>query len=154
MTEGQGMWHQVKGALGGLFGSSGLTEDKKMEVEVTFGLIGFLAKADGIITSFEADFAARLQDELNLNSAGRDIAYASFDAGRHKDYDVEQAVHRFLGTHRPGSEPMEHLFNTLLRLSLSDDRVYPREREALERLASAFGITEKSLEQRMQSLRG
>ena len=151
MGNSDGVWHQVKDTLGSLF--SRMSEDERMEIEVTFGLIGFLAKSDGLITSFEADFAARLQDELKLNASGRDVAYAAFDQGRHKEYDVESAVHRFLAKHKPGSESMENLFDTLLRLSASDDRVYPREREALERLASAFGISEKALDQRMQALR-
>ena len=36
----------MKGALGGLFGK-GLSTERKMEVEVLFGMIGFVAKADG-----------------------------------------------------------------------------------------------------------
>jgi DnaJ-domain-containing protein 1 len=47
---------------------------------------------------------------------------------------------------------MENLFDSLLRLSLSDGRVYPREREALVRLATAFGLTEKQLDQRMANV--
>ena len=149
--ESQGMWKSVKGALGGLFGSTGLTEDRKMVVEVTFGLIGFLAKSDGLITSYEAEFTNHLLDDIqkNHNISAREFALNAYDAGRGKDYDVEAAVARFSAVHKPGSEEMETLFDSLLRLSASDGRVYPRERMALVRLAAAFGMSEKQLDQRM-----
>lgn len=150
--EGQGMWHNVKHMLGGLFGS-GLTDDRRMEVEVMFGLIGFLAKADGLITSYESEFTNKLLDELGLNLDGRAVAMAAYDEGRKPGYDVEAAVARFTAVHKLGSDQMADLFESLLKLSLSDGRVYPREKMALERLAKAFGIPQKALEQRLEAMR-
>jgi hypothetical protein len=51
------------------------------------------------------------------------------------------------------SPEFESLFESLLRLALSDDRVYPRERQALERLATAFDVSVKSLDQRLAALK-
>ena len=45
------------------------------------------------------------------------------------------------------------MFESLLRLALSDDRVYPRERQALERVSDAFGVSHKSLDQRLSNLK-
>jgi DnaJ like chaperone protein len=151
--EGHGMWHNVKHMLGGLFGS-GLTDERKMEVEVLFGLIGFLAKADGLITSYESEFTNKLLDELELNLDGRGLAMAAYDLGRKPGFDVEAAVARFTAVHKLGSDHVHNLFESLLKLSLSDGRVYPRERMALVRLAKAFHIPEKSLDQRLDALRG
>jgi hypothetical protein len=66
---------QVKEALGGIFGR-GLSAERRMEVEVTFGLIGFVAKADGLITSYESEFTNKLLDQLELNLDGRAVAMA------------------------------------------------------------------------------
>ena len=154
-TEGagnQGMWQAVKSKLGGLFGS-GLSAERKMEVEVTFGLIGFLAKSDGLITSYEAEYTNKLLDALELNLDGRAVAMGAYDQGRTAGYDVEGNAARFLAKYPAGSEEMEHLFESLLRLALSDDRVYPRERQALERLSAAFGVTGKSLDARLAALK-
>ena len=150
-TEG-GMWSQVKDALGGIFGR-GLSSERKMEVEVTFGLIGFVAKADGLITSYESEFTNKLLDELELNLDGRAVAMAAYDQGRTPGFDVESCARRFLDKYPAGSGEMEHLFESLLRLALSDDRVYPRERQALERLAAAFDVSVKSLDQRLAALK-
>lgn len=150
--EGHGMWHNVKHALGGLFGP-GMTDERRMEVEVLFGLIGYLAKSDGLITSYESDFTNKLLDELELNLDGRAVAMGAYDLGRQPGFDVEAAVSRFTDVHKLGSDEMGALFESLLKLSLSDGRVYPRERMALERLAKAFGIPIKSLDQRLDNLR-
>ena len=146
--ESQGMWKSVKNALGGFFGPN-LSDARRMEVEVTFGLIGFLAKSDGLITSYESEFTNQLLDHLELNLDGRAIAMGAYDQGRTKGFDVEAAVTRFTAQYPTGSDEMERLFDSLLRLSLSDGRVYPREREALVRLAAAFGLSEKQLDERM-----
>jgi DnaJ like chaperone protein len=150
--EGHGMWRNVKDAFGGLFGS-GMSDERRMEVEVMFGLIGFLAKSDGLITSYESEYTAKLLDELELNTAAATIAMEAFRQGTQADFNVEAAVARFTSVHKLGSDEMASLFESLLRLSLSDGRVYPRERMALERLAKAFGIPVKSLDQRLESLR-
>jgi DnaJ like chaperone protein len=143
---------QVKEALGGIFGR-GLSAERRMEVEVTFGLIGFVAKADGLITSYESEFTNKLLDQLELNLDGRAVAMAAYDQGRTQGFDVETWVKRFLDKYPAGSEEMERLFESLLRLALSDDRVYPRERQALERLAAAFDVSVKSLDQRLAALK-
>jgi DnaJ like chaperone protein len=143
---------QVKEALGGIFGR-GLSDERRMEVEVTFGLIGFVAKADGLITSYESEFTNKLLDQLELNLDGRAVAMAAYDQGRTLGFDVETCVKRFSDKYPAGSEEMERLFESLLRLALSDDRVYPRERQALERLAAAFDVSVKSLDQRLAALK-
>src|SRR3546814_19937158 len=73
------MWHSVKHMLGGMFGS-GLSGERRMEAEVLFGLIGFLAKADGLITSSASEFTNKLLDELGLNLDGRALAIRSEDS--------------------------------------------------------------------------
>src|SRR5689334_3593289 len=111
---------QVKEALGGIFGR-GLSEERRMEVEVLFGLIGFLAKSDGLITSYEAEYTNKLLDALELNLDGRAVAMGAYDSGRTAGYDVEGNASRFLAKYPAGSEEMEKLFESLLRLALSDD---------------------------------
>jgi DnaJ like chaperone protein len=143
---------QVKEALGGIFGR-GLSAERRMEVEVTIGQIGFVAKADGLITSYESEFTNKLLDQLELNLDGRAVAMAAYDQGRSLGFDVEACAKRFLEKYPAGSEEMERLFESLLRLALSDDRVYPRERQALERLAAAFEVSVKSLDQRLAALK-
>jgi hypothetical protein len=89
------MFAQVKEALGGIFGR-GLSDERRMEVETTFALIGFVAKADGLITSYESDFTNKLLDQLELNLDGRAVAMGAYDQGRTLGFDVESCASRFL----------------------------------------------------------
>jgi DnaJ like chaperone protein len=152
-NEHGGLWHSVKNTLGGLVGASGLTQDRRTEIEVLFGLIGFLAKSDGLITSYETEFTNNLLDHLDLNIPAREIAMAAYDAGRTAGYDVEQAAHRFSALYKIGSDEFHSLYESLLKLSLSDGRVYPRERMALVRVSAAFGLSEKVLDERLAQLK-
>lgn len=152
-TEGddKSMWQHLGGMLGGIFGGR-LSADEQVQVEVLFGLIGFLAKADGLITSYETDYANKMMDDLKLTLGGRELALNAFERGRTTGYNVEAEVARFSGKNATGSEPMERMFEALLRLALSDSRIYPRERSALERVATAFGLTKDALEVRLRAI--
>lgn len=148
----KGMWQQLGGMLGGMFGG-GLSDKEKVEVEVLFGLIGFLAKSDGLITSYESEFANKMMETLKLTLGGREKALNAFERGRTTGYDVEAEVARFTALHPSGSDEMERVFEALLQLSLSDSRIYRRERDALERVATAFGLSNDSLEKRLRALK-
>jgi len=152
-TEGDGksMWQQLGGMIGGIFGGR-LSTEEEVQVEVLFGLLGFLAKADGLITSYESDFAKQMMDDLKLSIGGREKAVNAFKAGLTTGFDVESEIKRFSALYPSGSEEMERMFEALLRLSLSDGRMYRRERDALERVATAFGLNKDALETRLRAL--
>ena len=143
----------LRGALGGLFTGGRIDETQRMPIEVVFGLIGWLAKADGVITSHEAEFANRLMDELDLPTQGRAIANAAFDRGRLRQVDAAQEVARFRLVHPKGSDELIRLYDTLLRLAAADGRIFARERTALETLTDAFGFPRKALDVRLDAIR-
>ena len=139
-------------ALSELFTFGKLAREQEMPVEVTFGLIGYLAKADRIITSHEAEFINNLMDELDLPTRGRELADAAFERGVARQLDIKHEARRFLAKWPAGSTEVNHLLDTLLRLSASDGRLFPRERAALEELASALGFSETQLDARLQGI--
>jgi hypothetical protein len=144
----------LRGAIGELFTGGKLDEQYHMPVEVAFGLIGWLAKADSIITSHEAEFVNRLMDELNLPTQGRAIASAAFDQGRLRKIDVNQEAQRFMAKYPRGSVELNRLYDTLLRLAAVDGRVFARERTALEQLTTALGFSQETLKLRLETIVG
>lgn len=144
----------LRGAIGELFTGGKLDEQYHMPVEVVFGLIGWLAKADSIITSHEAEFVNKLMDELNLPTQGRAIASAAFDQGRLRKIDVKHEAGRFLGKYPKGTTELNRLFDTLLRLAAIDGRVFARERVALEQLTDALGFSRETLAARLEAIAG
>jgi DnaJ like chaperone protein len=144
----------LRGALGELFTGGKLNEQYHMPVEVAFGLIGYLAKADSIITSHEAEFVNSLMNELNLPTQGRARASAAFDNGRLRKIDVKAEVQRFLAVYPKGSNELNRLFDTLLRLAAVDGRIFPRERVVLEEITTALGFSKETLTARLESIVG
>lgn len=144
----------LKGAFGELFTGGKLDEQYHMPVEVAFGLIGWLAKADSIITSHEADFVNQLMNELELPTQGRAIASAAFDRGRLRKIDVQEEAKRFLSVYPRGTVELNRLFDTLLRLAAIDGRVFAREKVALEQLTAALGFSQETLTLRLEAIAG
>jgi DnaJ like chaperone protein len=147
-----GIFQQVGSMFSSLFGGK-LSTGQRLEVEVMFGLIGYLAKADGLITSYESEFTNKMMDQLKLTLDGRAEALAAYDRGRQAGFDPGPDIARFIAAHPAGSEEAERMFEVLLRLALSDGRIYAREREALEKVAAGFGITEQSLDMRLRAVK-
>lgn len=144
----------LRGAFGELFTGGKLDEQFHMPVEVAFGLIGWLAKADSIITSHEAEFVNELMDELNLPSQGRAIASAAFDLGRLRKIDINVEAKRFRTVYPKGSDQHNRLFDTLLRLAAVDGRIFAREKVALEQLSDALGFERATLAARLEAIAG
>lgn len=141
-------------ALGELFTFGKLEHERQLPVEVTFALIGYLAKADSIITSHEAEFVNNLMDELDLPSQGRALASASFDRGRLRQIDVKVEGRRFVAAYGADSKQVRDLLDTLLRLSAADGRLFPRERQTLVEIASALAIEESVVDARLEAIHG
>ncbi|MBB5206631.1 TerB family tellurite resistance protein [Chiayiivirga flava] len=141
-------------ALSELFTFGKLDHERELPVEVTFALIGYLAKADSIITSHEAEFVNALMDELDLPTQGRALANASFERGRLRQIDIKVEGRRFVAAYGAGSRQVHELFDTLLGLSAADGRVFPRERQALSELAAALGLNEADIDRRLETIRG
>jgi DnaJ like chaperone protein len=141
-------------ALGELFTGGKLDDNLHMPVEVAFSLFGYLAKADSIITSHEAEFVNGLMAEFKLPTQGLAMARAAFDRGRTRQIDVQAEAQRFLAVYPKGTTELNRLFDTLLRLAASDGRVFPRERKVLEEITAALGFSQETLNARLESIAG
>lgn len=148
-----GVLRDLRSTIGGMFSGGVFDEAQRVPVEVSFGLIGWLAKADGIVTSHEAEFANRLMDELDLPAKGKAIAHAAFVRGQQRQIDVADEVKRFLAVHPKGSTEIGRLYDTLLRLVAADGRIFARERTALETLTDAFGLPRSVIDARLDAIR-
>lgn len=141
----------IRMTLGDLFTLGRLEEGQGLIVEVLFGLLGQLARADSIVTSHEAEFVNELMDELQLPNQGRQLAMESFERGRQKKLDMAHELTRFLAVHPKGSAETGRLFDSLVRLAAADGRVRPREREFLQELTIRLGFEAETLEARLQT---
>lgn len=146
--------HDLSRSLGELFGNSQARDRNAVTVEVLFGLMGLLARADSIVTSHETELVNSLMDDLQLSMRDRQRAFEAFERGRKNECTLAAEMQRFLAQHPKGTPEAARLFDCLVRLAAADERVRPRERAFLEEMAVYLGYDPKTLEERLQHLSG
>lgn len=123
--------------------------EKQMVIEVFFGMMGYLAKADRLVSSHESNLADSIMDEINLSLAARRIAMDAFDRGMRKDIHIEAELLRFTDVHAAGSSEAERLHNVLVRLVASDGRLNPSEHDLMKQVSEQLGIPAETLDSKL-----
>lgn len=144
-----GVLKSIGNALAGLVGAGQLEPERQLHLEVLFGLLGYVAKLDSLITSHEAEFINDLMDEMKLSVRERETAMQAVQRGRQRTLDVGGEFDRFSQVHPPGSNESDRLFSALVQLAASDERLRPKERQFLELATERLGYGEHELERRL-----
>jgi DnaJ like chaperone protein len=145
----KGVLRDVRIALGEMFGAGKLNAQQELSVEVLFGLLGVLSRADGVVSDIEAHFTNELMDELNLSTSARKIASDAFSRGTHKKFKVDAEIQRFLQTFPRGSNEVERIYDSLLRMAAVDGMVRRGERMFLEEITTGLGYDLSMLDMRL-----
>lgn len=138
--------------LSSLFGGGKPTAERAANLQTLFGLLGYLAKLDSLITSHEAEFINRMMDSLRLSVAERELAHQALQRGRNREMDLVAELGSFRQAHPPGSAPAEQLYDALLRLAAADQRLRPKERQFLETVTTELGYPLQELDERLAVL--
>ncbi|MEM9303001.1 MAG: TerB family tellurite resistance protein [Pseudomonadota bacterium] len=141
----------IGNALAGLFGGGKPDPERQMHLEVLFGLLGYVAKLDSIITSHEAEFINELMDQLKLSMNERKVAMAATQKGRAREIDIAVEFGRFSAVHPPGSAESEQLYSALVQLAAADERLRPKERLFLEVATEKLGYRAEELDRRLNA---
>ena len=145
----RGVINDIRLLLGDLLGLGKPDEDTQMVIEVIFGLMGYMAKADRLVSSHESNLANQIMDETDLSMTARRIAMEAFERGMLRNINVHAELLRFVDAHPAGSEPAELLYNALLRLATSDGRLDPREYETMVQVTRDLGLPAVTLDNRL-----
>lgn len=138
--------------VGELFTGGKLPKEREVPVEVLFSLIGYVAKADSIVTSHEAEFVNSLMDEIALPSGGRALANEAFERGRLRKIDIVRETERIKALYPAGSTELLQWLDILIRVALADGRLFPRERETLGEIAGALGFSAETVRLRLAEI--
>jgi DnaJ like chaperone protein len=142
----------VRIALGEMFGGGKLDAKQEVSVEVLFGLLGVLSRADGVVSDIEAHFTNELMEELTLSTSARKLATEAFSRGSHKKLVVNTELTRFLQTFPRGSSEVERIYESLLRMAAVDGTIRRGERMFLEQVTSGLGFAPGELDQRLKKV--
>ena len=122
---------------------------QRLVIEVCFGMMGYVAKADRLVTSHESNVANRVMDETDLSLAAREIAMEAFERGMRRDLDAAAELQRFAAAHPAGSAENDRLHNVLLRLAAADGKLDRREYDAMAQITSQLGQPAEALDSRI-----
>ena len=148
----KGVLRDVRIALGEMFGAGKLDAKQQLLVEVLFGLLGMLSRADGVVSDIEAHFTNELMDELDLSTSARKTASEAFSRGSHKKLNVDAEVLRFLKAFPRGSSEVDRIYESLLRLAAVDANIRRGERMFLEQVTLGLGYEPAELDTRLKKI--
>jgi DnaJ like chaperone protein len=146
-----GVLRDVRLAIGDMFGGR-LDAKQEVLVGVLFGLLGALARADGVVSTEEAHYTNGLMDELELSSRARKLATEAFDRGCRRQIDLDAEILRLLGSFRRGSNEIDRIYESLLRLAAADAMIRRGERTFLEKVTLGLGYEPAELDARLKRI--
>ena len=145
------IFSDVRDTLGGIFGGKLDTKHEAL-VECMFALLGAMARADGVVSTEEANFTNTLMDELKLSTRARQIASGAFTAGCKRDFDIDKEMLSLLSDFPRGSEEVSKVYTALLRLAAADAMIRPGERRFLEKVTLGLGFEPGELDTRLNRI--
>lgn len=145
----RGVFNDIRLLLADLLGLGKPDAEQQMVIEVFFGLMGYVAKADRLVSSHESNLADRIMDDTDLSLAGRRIAMEAFHRGMHRNINVQAELLRFTDAFPAGSGQNERLYDVLLRLAASDGRLDQREYDTMVPITKGLGLPAETLDARL-----
>ena len=145
----RGVINDIRLLLTDLLGLGKPDAEQQMIIEVFFGLMGYVAKADRLVSSHESDLANAVMDDIDLSMAGRRMAMESFDRGMMRNINVRAELLRFTDMHPAGSEHNGRLYDILVRLAASDGRLDRREQDTMLDVTEGLGLPASTLDDRL-----
>jgi DnaJ like chaperone protein len=142
------VFSDVRDALGGLFGGK-LDAKHEALIQGMFGLLGAMARADGVVSTEEAALTNTLMDELKLNSRARQLATEAFARGCKRDYDIDKETATLTGVFPYNSDEVRRVYDSLIRLAAADSMIRPGERRFLEKVTAGLGFPPEELDSRI-----
>lgn len=145
----RGVLNDIRLLLADLLGLGKPDAEQQMVIEVFFGLMGYVAKADRLVSSHESDLANAVMDDIDLSMAGRRMAMEAFERGMMRNINVRAELLRFTDAHPSGSEHNTRLYDILVRLAASDGRLDQREYDTMLEITKDLGLPASALEERL-----
>ena len=145
----RGVFNDIRLLLTDLLGLGRPDAEQQMLIEVFYGLMGYVAKADRLVSSHESNLANLAMDESDLSLAGRHMAMEAFERGMMRNINVNAELLRFTDMHPPGSEHNGRLYDILVRLAASDGRLDRREHDTMLDVTRGLGLPASTLDDRL-----
>lgn len=145
--------HQFDRALSGFAGGlppglSGLghAEVQQAFFEITFSVMGHVAKADGRVSEQEIALARQVMTQMGLSEDSRLKAMNLFSAGKQEDFDLDSILKRFQRTTQLARNLRQMFLEIQLHAAYADGELHTAERHLLLHICDVLGFSARDLD--------
>ncbi|MDY6942817.1 MAG: co-chaperone DjlA [Pseudomonadota bacterium] len=121
--------------------------------DVAYGLLGYLAKADGRVSRAEIQFAESVMAQMRLDSRARSEAIERFAVGKSADFDIQSALSAFASRYRQELDVARTLLEMLVQMAYADGPPSSRQSSLLRHIQRAIHLSDFELK-RLEALVG
>lgn len=107
----------------------------------TFSMMGYLAKADGVVTRDEIALAESVMRQMKLDATQKKVAVRLFNQGKAADFPVQQVLAQFRRECQRRSNLLQMFLEILIATAQADGTLNPTEQRILQETAAAIGYS-------------
>ena len=130
---------------GGVFGlDSGPSRQERAQLAffaATFGVMGYVAKADGRVSPEEIRLAERVMEQLGLDAEQRRAARALFNQGRSGTFALDEVLDQLRSECLRGANIRRMFLEIQFQAAWADGGLHPEERRLLQHVAVRLGLS-------------
>ncbi len=141
-------WDQTAGGRGAV------REISRLFFEVTFEVMGQVAKVDGRVSEDEVRVARRIMDGMRLSGAQVQVAIEHFTRGKGASYPLESRLGELAEQIRGRTDLARAFVQIQLQSAIGAGDIGADKRQALWRVANALGVSRADLAQLEALIRG
>lgn len=125
-----------------LFGNNhSNTEAQQTFFKITFQVLGYIAKSDGVVTEAELDRARDIMQRLNLNETQRQKAMQAFNEGKLASFDLDTALHTLLTRCHRHRLLLQIFIDFQTRAATIDNHLDSQKEKILSHICQRLGFT-------------
>jgi len=118
----------------------------------TFSVMGYIAKANGQVTSHEIAFATAYMDKLGLKGELRQKAQDAFRDGKSAEFSLESKLEAFIQFCGTRQDLLLLFLEIQIQVAFADGELDQEERRALHKVAKALGYSARELDKLLEMI--
>ena len=134
-------------------GSKGSENERQTAFFYTsFSVMGYMAKANGLVSKHEIQFANAYMDKLSLQGELRQQAQDAFREGKMADFPLNECLAKFKRACGNRHDLLLLFLEIQIQVAFADGTLDTDERQALHTIAQQLGFSAKELDQLLEMI--
>jgi len=120
--------------------NQGHSNSQQVFFDVTFSIMGYLAKSDGVVSAREIKVAEKMMQQLNLGVIAKKAAIESFNKGKSANFNCDDACVRLRQACGMNPVLMQLFLDWQMQAAMADGAMGAKKKAAFDRICANLGI--------------